>query len=281
MTAAIQPRTTGPAHLSGSRFASCRRAPRFRNTRPAKRVAGQKTASRNFFRATPKPRRETAPQATGTHLESRTYRYVFAPGCVVAPNSGETGASIANNAFGNTTNMNCAPTSIRTIVTTATGTDPGIGAMQNQVAATQGRPGQNWNTQGTILGPNGSIYATTMTTVLNANGVPSYAQQNVAWPGGTPSMVSLTYNVMNSYWPSAVQVTFPVTLPNGTVVNAYHTVTVEPSSSYDVTVNNLTGQGGSITVPLSTFIRGQLNAGGTTFTVQPSMPVITPIDTRD
>jgi hypothetical protein len=87
MTAAFQPRTTGPAYLSGSRFASCRRAPRFRNTRPAKRVAGRKTAPRNFFRATPKPRRELLPQVTGTHLESRTYRYVFAPGCVVAPNN--------------------------------------------------------------------------------------------------------------------------------------------------------------------------------------------------
>ena len=87
MTAAFQHRTTGPAHLSGSRFASCRRAPRFRNTRPAKRAAGQKTAPRNFFRAPSKPRRENRSQVTGTHLESRTYRYVFAPGCVVAPNS--------------------------------------------------------------------------------------------------------------------------------------------------------------------------------------------------
>ena len=90
MTAAFQPRTTGPAHLSGSRFASCRRAPQSRNTRPAKRVAGRKTAPRIFFRATPKPRQETAPQVTGTHLESRSYRYVFAPGCVVAPNSAAT-----------------------------------------------------------------------------------------------------------------------------------------------------------------------------------------------
>ena len=85
MTAAFQPRTTGPADLSGRRFASCRRAPRRRNARPAKRVAGQKTASRNFFRVPLKPRRELLPQVTGTHLESRTYRYVFAPGCVVGP----------------------------------------------------------------------------------------------------------------------------------------------------------------------------------------------------
>ena len=88
MTAAFQPRTTCPAHLSGSRFlASCRRAPRCRNARPAKRVAGRKTAPRNFFRAPSKPRRELLPQVTGTHLESRTYRYVFAPGCVVGPNN--------------------------------------------------------------------------------------------------------------------------------------------------------------------------------------------------
>ena len=87
MTAAFQHRTTGPAHLSGSRFASCRHAQRFRNTRPAKRAAGRKTASRIFFRAPSKPRRELLPQVTGTHLESRSYRYVFAPGCVVAPNS--------------------------------------------------------------------------------------------------------------------------------------------------------------------------------------------------
>jgi len=94
MTAAFQHRTTGPAHLSGSRFASCRHAQRFRNTRPAKRVAGQKTASRNFFRAPPKPRRENRSQVTGTHLESRTYRYVFVSGCVVAPDSAATGGGV-------------------------------------------------------------------------------------------------------------------------------------------------------------------------------------------
>lgn len=89
MTAAFQHRTTGPAHLSGSRFASCRRAPRFRNTCPAKRVAGQKTAPRDFFRAAPKTRLAPLSQVTETHQESCSYRYVFVSGCVVAPNSAD------------------------------------------------------------------------------------------------------------------------------------------------------------------------------------------------
>jgi hypothetical protein len=112
MTAAFQHHTTGPAYLSGRRCASpsraWHRAPRRRNARPAKRVAGRKTASRIFFRATPKPRLENRAQVTGTHLESRTYRYVFAPGCVVGPNN--TAAIIASatatfsqqNTFGQT-----------------------------------------------------------------------------------------------------------------------------------------------------------------------------------
>jgi hypothetical protein len=90
MTAAFQHRTTGPAYLSGRRCASPSRVLRRRSARPVHRGAGQKLAS-GFFRSRPAPRaRKVAPQITATHLESRTYRYVFAPGCVVAPNSGAT-----------------------------------------------------------------------------------------------------------------------------------------------------------------------------------------------
>jgi hypothetical protein len=92
MTAAFQPRTSGPAHHGPSRFfASPPRAPRSRHARPAKRVAGQKTASRNFFSAAPKTCPEIAPQVTHTHQESLTYVFVFVSGCVSAPNSGANG----------------------------------------------------------------------------------------------------------------------------------------------------------------------------------------------
>ena len=87
MTAAFQHRTTGPADLSGRRCASLSRVLRHRSARPVHRCAGRRLAS-GFFRSRPAPRaRKVAPQVTGTHLESRSYRYVFAPGCVVAPNS--------------------------------------------------------------------------------------------------------------------------------------------------------------------------------------------------
>jgi hypothetical protein len=89
MTAAFQPRTNGPAHQGGSRFfASPPRALRHRHARPAKRLAGQKTAPGIFFAAPPKTHRETPSQSLGTHQESVTYVFVFAPGCAVAPNSG-------------------------------------------------------------------------------------------------------------------------------------------------------------------------------------------------
>ena len=87
MTAAFQHRTTGPADLSGRRCASLSRVLRHRSARPVHRCAGRRLAS-GFFRSRPAPRaRKVAPQVTGTHLESRSYRFVFAPGCVVAPNN--------------------------------------------------------------------------------------------------------------------------------------------------------------------------------------------------
>jgi hypothetical protein len=110
-----------------------------------------------------------------------------------------------------------------------------------------------------------------MTTVLNNNGVPSAGTPNVAWPGGTPSLISLTYNVMNAAGPSAVQVTFPT----GSGGVAYHTITAQYQGG-NIIVNNLTGSGGSMTVPLTTFLRGNLTSGGTTFTLQPQIPVVSP-----
>jgi hypothetical protein len=58
---------------------------RARNARPAKCVAGSKTASRKIFSAPSNPRLENAPQVTNTHQESVTYVFDFASGCVVAP----------------------------------------------------------------------------------------------------------------------------------------------------------------------------------------------------
>ena len=84
--------TTGP-RSGGSRFFASppcvwQRAPRSRNARPANRLAGRKTASRNFFRTPSKSRLETATQTLGTHQENYVWAYDFASGCAVAPKSG-------------------------------------------------------------------------------------------------------------------------------------------------------------------------------------------------
>ncbi|MGH8020206.1 MAG: hypothetical protein ACREIA_18395, partial [Opitutaceae bacterium] len=85
--------TTGP-RSARSRFFACaraqRRAPRRRNARPAKRVAGQKTASGIFFAVPSKTHLETATQTLGTHQRNSVFAYDFASGCAVAPNSGST-----------------------------------------------------------------------------------------------------------------------------------------------------------------------------------------------
>jgi hypothetical protein len=94
MMATMRTPTTTGQRQRGSRFFASpsrvwRRAPRWRNARPAKRVAGPKTASRIFFRAPPKTRPETATQTLGTHQETWVWAYDFAPGCAVAPNRTE------------------------------------------------------------------------------------------------------------------------------------------------------------------------------------------------
>jgi len=89
MTVAFQPRTNGPAHRGQSRFfASPPRAPRHRHARPAKRLAGRKTAPGIFFVPVPKTRPETVTQVTNPHQERATYVFVFVSGCAVGPNSG-------------------------------------------------------------------------------------------------------------------------------------------------------------------------------------------------
>ena len=89
MLATMQRTTTGP-RFRGSRFFAARiwrRAPRWKNARPAKRVAGQKTAPRKIFSAAPKTRRENASQTLGTHQKNSVFAYDFASGCAVGPNS--------------------------------------------------------------------------------------------------------------------------------------------------------------------------------------------------
>ena len=101
MTVAFQPRTNGPAHRGQSRFfASPPRAPRHRHARPAKRLAGQKTAPGIFFAAPPKTHPETVTQVTNTHQESTTYVFVFAPGCAVAPNNAGASGNSSGVTFG-------------------------------------------------------------------------------------------------------------------------------------------------------------------------------------
>ena len=92
MTAAPQPRTSGPARRGQSRFAppsrTCRRDPSRWTARPANRLAGRKTAPGIFLAPARKTRQETVSLTLGTHQESSTYVFVFAPGCAVGPNSG-------------------------------------------------------------------------------------------------------------------------------------------------------------------------------------------------
>jgi hypothetical protein len=92
MMAAIQHRTNGPAHHGQSRFFASpsraqRIAPRCRHSRPAKRTAGQKTASGIFFAAPPKTRPESRSQTLGLHQQNSVFAYDFASGCAVDPNT--------------------------------------------------------------------------------------------------------------------------------------------------------------------------------------------------
>lgn len=96
MTAAIQHRTSGPAHRGQSRFFASRiwrRAPRHHDARPENRVAGPKTAPRKIFSTTAKTHLENASQTLGTHQENYVWAYDFASGCAVAPNSAPTGST--------------------------------------------------------------------------------------------------------------------------------------------------------------------------------------------
>ena len=68
--------------------------------------------------------------------------------------------------------------------------------------------------------------------------------------------------------PSAVQ----VTLPNG----AFHTVTMQYNpQNFTYTVTNLTGAGGSNTFSAPTMMAGQLTVGGTTWTIQSQIHIVT------
>ncbi len=194
MTAAT-PRTTTSPRSARSRLASSsciRRCPTSRqNTRPAKRVAGQKTAPRIFFAAPSKTHPETATQSVGTHLESVTYVYDFAPGCAVAPNSEVGGArGLFSRLFGPATppTINSAGVSVTTQL--RRGFDPATGRFV--VSFTFGFP----------AGADGVAMQmiTKSNAVLDANG-------QLATPNGSPIST-------RSYWEA-----FPVA--NGHVVGAY------------------------------------------------------------
>lgn len=72
---------------SRRRMPPSRRASRWQNTCPAKRVAGRKTASRKFFSRPSILRPANASQTLGTHQATWVWAYDFAPGCAVAPNN--------------------------------------------------------------------------------------------------------------------------------------------------------------------------------------------------
>jgi len=72
---------------SRRRMPPSRRASRWQNARPAKRVAGQKTAPRKIFSRPSILRPANATQTLGTHQANYLWAYDFASGCAVAPNS--------------------------------------------------------------------------------------------------------------------------------------------------------------------------------------------------
>lgn len=82
---------------SRRRMPPSRRASRWQNTCPAKRVAGRKTASRKFFSRPSILRPANASQTLGTHQATWVWAYDFAPGCAVAPNRAA-GVSALTNA---------------------------------------------------------------------------------------------------------------------------------------------------------------------------------------
>jgi hypothetical protein len=94
MMAAIPRTTTGSARPGGSRFASAprvwRRAPRRRHVRPENRVAGRKTAPRNFFRAAPPRARQTLLLILILHRENPSAEWQLVLGCVIDPNNAAT-----------------------------------------------------------------------------------------------------------------------------------------------------------------------------------------------
>jgi len=132
MTAAIQPRTPGPAYHSGSRFASPSRAPHRRNVRPANRRASRKLAS-GFFRSNPAPHaRRVAAQAADERPACTIFSYQTASGYTVAPNSGDraeftitiggSGAYVDSFPYANKTNADCGIAMIRNAETVLTNT---------------------------------------------------------------------------------------------------------------------------------------------------------------
>ncbi len=80
--------TTCPSSMrSRRRTPPSRRSSRWQNTRPAKRSARAKTASRVFLRQAPKTRPVSVTQTAGTHQATWVWAYDFASGCAVAPNT--------------------------------------------------------------------------------------------------------------------------------------------------------------------------------------------------
>jgi len=83
----MQPTTTGP-RSGGSRFfasppRTCRISHSRQTSRPAKRIAGRKTAPGIFLRTTPKTHPANLPQVTETHQENSVTYYGIVLGCVV------------------------------------------------------------------------------------------------------------------------------------------------------------------------------------------------------
>ncbi len=91
--------TTCPSSMrSRRRMPPSRRSSRWQNTRPAKRVARSKTASRVFLRQAPKARPVNVTQTAGTHQGTWVWAYDFASGCAVDPN--RVGSGIPNSVPG-------------------------------------------------------------------------------------------------------------------------------------------------------------------------------------
>jgi hypothetical protein len=178
---------------------------------------------------------------------------------------------IAKYSFDGEFKSECVPLSIRTIIATETGADPGGAKIRDDI----GNLNQDWNKTGVqaymipIIEPfELSLYNISSTVTSNYSGL------SIPSIGGGYYPINDTYteteNIMKTAGPSTV-----VGVISDGTQSVGHAVTVQYQGGDNIVVNNIVGSGGSIYVPVKDFQGGTITSGGKTFTLNPDDPVIT------